>query len=63
MVTEAQKRAARKYDQQKTIMVSVKLNKTTDADIIKHLKQFDNKQRYIKTLIRNDIEKEANEKK
>lgn len=55
MVTEAQKKAAKKYDDNNTVMVSIKLNKKTDADIVRHIKKFDNKQAYIKSLIREDI--------
>lgn len=62
MTTEAVKRASKKYDQQNTKMISVKLNKNTDADILKHIEKIDNKQRYIKALIRKEI-KEANETK
>lgn len=52
MSTEAQKRAAKKYDDNNTVMVSVKLNKKTDADIIKYLERVDNRQAYIKAAIR-----------
>lgn len=55
MSTEAQKRAAKKYDDINTVMVSTKLNKKTDVDIIEYIKQFGNKQAYIKALIREDI--------
>lgn len=56
MTTEANKRASKKYDQKYTKMVSVKLNKRTDADIFEYLDRIDNKQRYIKALIRKEIE-------
>lgn len=55
MATEAQKRAAKRYDDKYTIMVPVKLNKRTDADIISHLQSIYNRQGYIKDLIRDDI--------
>lgn len=45
------------YDQQHTARVSIKLNTTTDADILEHLDKQPNKQGYIKALIREDIEK------
>lgn len=60
MTTEAVKRASKKYDQQNTKMISVKLNKNTDADILKHIEKKANKQSYIKALIRKEI-KGANE--
>lgn len=46
------------YDKANTQRVSVKLNKTHDADILEHLEKQPNKQGYIKALIRADIEKE-----
>lgn len=54
-MTEAQKRASAKYDAANTIRISLKLNLTTDADIIRRLEQSCNKQGYIKELIRKDI--------
>lgn len=55
MISEASKRASKKYDQKNTKMLSVKLNKKTDADIFEHIEKIDNKQHYIKTLIRKDL--------
>lgn len=59
MVSEAQKRAARKYDAAHTVQVCVKLNTKTEADILARLDEVANdvrgKQGYIKKLIREDI--------
>ena len=55
--SEALLRAIKKYDQNNTIQLRVKLNKKTDADIIEKVASLDNKQGYIKALIREDIEK------
>lgn len=55
MTSEAQRRAGAKYDKEKTVGVYLKLNLTTDADILERLAQVDNKQGYIKELIRRDI--------
>lgn len=57
MTTEAQKRAAKKYDDKNTVMVSVKLNKKLDADIIKRLEMCNSKQAYIKAIIREDMKR------
>ena len=46
------------YDKVNTQRVYLKLNKTSDADILEHLEKQPNKQGYIKALIRDDIEKE-----
>ena len=56
-VSEAQKRAQAKYDKANTKQVMLKLNKTTDADILEILEQTPNVQGYIKQLIRDDIRK------
>ena len=52
MTTEAQKKAVAKYDAKNTIQVHLKLNKTTDADILQILDSCGNKQGFIKDLIR-----------
>ena len=58
----AQMRANAKYDAKSTMQIKMKLNLTTDADIIEKLSSVDNKQGYIKSLIRADIEKQNNVK-
>lgn len=47
--------AQNKYDAANTIQVKLKLNITTDADILEILEKQGNKQGYIKALIRADI--------
>lgn len=51
----AQIRATRKYDDDNTKQIMLKLNKKTDADILERLESVSNKQGYIKELIRADI--------
>lgn len=55
MTTAAQKAATAKYDKENTIRLNLKLNKTTDADILEKLSQVESKQGYIKELIRKDM--------
>jgi hypothetical protein len=55
MATEAQKRASAKYDAKNTKALYLKLNVKTDADILDHLDQMENKQGYIKELIRQSM--------
>lgn len=55
MTSYAQKAASAKYDKENTIRLSLKLNKTTDADILEKLNQVKSKQGYIKELIRKDM--------
>lgn len=50
-------KASIKYDKENTIQVRFKLNKKTDADIIEHLQTVENKQGYLKDLIRKDMNK------
>ena len=46
-----------RYNKAKTITVLLRLNKSTDADVIEHLERTRNKTGYIKSLIRADIER------
>jgi len=55
MATKQTLRSAR-YDKANTQDVRLKLNKKTDADILAHLAAQPNKQGYIKSLIRADLE-------
>lgn len=58
MTSEAQKRANAKYDEENTVQFKMKLNVNTDKDILDKLDALDNKQGYVKELIRKDIELE-----
>lgn len=53
----ARQRAVEKYDKANTVQLHLKLNKNTDADILDYLDGLSNKQGFIKTLIRQAIEK------
>lgn len=53
----AQARATEKYDAAHTKQVKMKLNTTTDADILVRLAEVGNVQGYIKSLIREDMKK------
>lgn len=56
MATKSQIEATRKYDKENTIVVTLRLNKKTDADIIKRLFTInESKMGYIKRLIRADM--------
>lgn len=54
-VSEALKRAQRKYDAEKTYSVHLKFNLETEDDVIRRLKSMPNKNGYIKELIRKDM--------
>ena len=45
-----------RYDRKMTKVITMKLNKGTDADILSKLESVDNIQGYIKSLIRADME-------
>lgn len=51
-------KAIQKYDYSNCIKITFKFNIKTDFDIIDKLNQQENKQGYIKKLIRDDIYKE-----
>ena len=53
---ESQKRASEKYQKQNIKRFTLKLNKRTDADMIRWLEGKDNIQGYIKHLIKLDME-------
>ena len=50
--SKAQLRAQAKYDKDNTVQLKLKLNKKTNADIIDYLSRQENKQGFIKTIIR-----------
>ena len=49
-----QSEAKTRWDRENTVIVTMKLNKNQDKDIIEKLNSVDNKQGYIKRLIRED---------
>ncbi|MBQ9708795.1 MAG: nucleotidyltransferase domain-containing protein [Firmicutes bacterium] len=55
MASAAQQRAQAKYDKTHTKSVLFKFNLTSDADILLRLEEVDNRQGYIKELIRRDV--------
>ena len=56
MVSIADSEAKKKWDKEHTVYISLKLAKHTDADILKKLYNVPNRQGYIKSLIRQNIE-------
>lgn len=57
MVTEAQKRATKKYHKEKLVQRVVRFS-PLEADLLAHLDAQPNKAGYIKALIRADMEKQ-----
>ena len=57
--SNAHKAATRRYDEKNTRQIMLKLNLKTDADILEKLDSVDNRQGYIKSLIRDDIARES----
>lgn len=55
MVTKAELKAQAKYDKKHTKQIGLKLNLNHDADILAKLNNEENKQGYIKDLIREDL--------
>ena len=54
-LTDAKREAIKRYDAANTKQIHLKLNVTTDADILGFLESKDNVQGYIKDLIRVDM--------
>ena len=55
--SDAQRRAREKYEARTKAGLYLKLNRVTDSDILSKLDSVQNKQGYIKDLIRKDIGK------
>lgn len=55
-MTTPQVKASIKYNATNIKQIKLNLNRKTDADIIARLEGIENKQGYIKRLIREDIE-------
>lgn len=55
MVSEAKLKAQYKYDKNNTQQIVLKLNKKNDSDILMKFEDIDNRQGYIKQLIRQDL--------
>ena len=55
-ISEAKRRANRKYDETHTRQYNLKLNTRTDADVMEKLGEVSSIQGYIKGLIRKDLE-------
>lgn len=50
--------AKERYDARTAVHISLKLNKGTDADVLRRLEEVSSKQGYIKELIRADLAKD-----
>ena len=57
MATESKRKANARYDEKATTQFKMKLNYKTDEDILQRLAEVDNKQGYVKDLIRQDLKK------
>ena len=53
---DSQRRAANKWAKENTKSITIKMYLKTDEDLIKHLAQQENRNAYIKSLIRADLE-------
>lgn len=55
MRTNAQKKASAKYDKENAVVLTFKLNKKTDSDILAALETVTNRNGFIKKIIREKI--------
>jgi len=60
---DSRTRANLRYQKKNIKQMKLDLNRNTDSDIIDFLDQCENKQGYIKALIREDMRKQKQEKK
>lgn len=60
-LTDAKRRAIKKYDATSTKQIHLKLNIKTDADIIEKLNKVENVQGYIKEIIREEMKNRRTE--
>ena len=54
-LTEAKREAIKRYDAKNTKQIHLKLNRNTDAELIRWLEDQENVQGYIKSLIKRDM--------
>lgn len=57
MVSESQKRSARKYQKNNTKLISVRVNKKLEPEVLEWLESKSSMGGYILELIREDMEK------
>lgn len=60
-MNEAKRKANARFDKKNTKMIPLKLNINTDQDILKLLESVDNKQGFIKQLLRDEISRQNQE--
>ena len=58
MPDDSHTKAQAKYDRDHTVMVTLKLNKDTDAELICWLREQPSKQGAIKALIQREVDKD-----
>lgn len=61
MVTEAQRRAKKRYDSLRTKQYVMRLRIGADADVIEKLDSVPSKTEFIRELVRRDIRENTNE--
>lgn len=55
MVRESQLRASKKYNEKNCRVITMKLSKIYDKDVLDRLDSVDNRQGYVKALVRKDL--------
>lgn len=51
--------AQRKYDSKNIVTFTFTVNRSTEAELLDHLKSMDKRAAYIKRLVREDMERDA----
>ena len=59
MTSKAQIKASNKYNKENRKTFALHVNRKTESDILQALESMDNREGYLKSLIRQDIERRA----
>lgn len=59
MTSKAQIKASNKYNKENRKTFALHVNRKTESDILKKLESMDNREGYLKSLIRQDIERRS----
>lgn len=59
MTSKAQIKASNKYNKENRKTFALHVNRKTESDILKMLESMDNREGYLKSLIRQDIERRS----
>ncbi len=59
MVSEAQKKASKKYHQKNQVNITLSLNRATNEELIEFVDKIENKSAYLKELVIKDMKEKG----